>query len=180
MLSRHKAGTGLNLILGAIAFATVATSLPAQAETVDSPKFRKGLWEFVRTLEFPAHRVVAKQEETLRCVDPTHAMKGTFTSPDVGNCRSTKPTRVDNRYSFASRCDYLGPVSTEIVVHNEESYTEHNNKLNAGAFPKVDKVVARRVGDCNDAQAVNATLKTRLPDQETSSRAVFRPVSASR
>jgi hypothetical protein len=170
----------LKPILGAIAFATATASLPAQAETVDSPKFRKGLWRFERTVEYPAHRVIARQEEALRCVDPSHAMKGTFTSPSVGGCRSTTPTRVDNRYAFESRCDYLGPVSTEIVVHSDESYTERNNKLNAGAFPKLDKVVAQRVGDCDEAPAINASLTPTLPDQETSSRAIYRPLAASR
>jgi hypothetical protein len=177
----RKARTGrLTLILAATAFATAALCWSAQAETVDSPKFRKGLWRFERTLEYPAHRVVARQEALTRCVDPTHAMRGTFTSPDIGSCRSTKPTRIDNRYSFASRCDYLGPVSTDIVVHSEEAYTEHNSMLNAGKFPKVDRVVAQRVGDCTDGHAAVTVVTTpgkldTLPDQETSSRAVYRP-----
>jgi hypothetical protein len=86
-----------------------------------------------------------------RCVDPTNAMKDIFASPNVGSCRSTKPERVRNRYTFANRCDYLGPVRTDITVHSEEAYTELN-VLKVGNFPKVDKVVAQRIGDCNVAE----------------------------
>lgn len=126
--------------------ATLALS-QARAEPFEGPSFRKGLWRFERTLEYPSHRYVLRKEEVTRCVDPTNAMRGTFASPDVGNCRSSKPERHHNHYSFAHRCDFMGPVRTDITVHSEDAYTELN-MLKAGQFPKVDKVVARRIGDC--------------------------------
>lgn len=133
----------------AIVIAGSAGSSVAWAEVpFGGPTFRKGLWRFDRTLEYPNHRVVVRQEELTRCVDPTHAMKGTFSSPDIGSCRSTKPERSENRYTFESRCDFMGPVRTDIIVHSDEAYTETNGLLNAGNFPKVDKVIAQRIGDC--------------------------------
>ena len=137
--------------------AAAAASSHAQAEPFDGPRFRKGLWRFERTLEFPLHRYVVRQEEVTRCVDPTNAMKGTFASPDIGNCRSTKPERARNRYTFANRCDLLGPVRTDITVHSEEAYTELNI-FNFGNFPKVDKVVAQRIGDCGAEGQRNGPL----------------------
>jgi hypothetical protein len=119
----------------------------ACAETFDGPTFRKGLWRFERTLEFPLHRQVLRQEEMTRCVDPTHAMRDVFASPNVGGCRSTRPEKVRNRYTFANRCDYLGPVRTDITVHSEDAYTEVNI-LKASHAPKHDRVVAQRIGDC--------------------------------
>jgi hypothetical protein len=128
------------------------TSNPARSETFEGPGFRHGLWRFDRTLEYPDHRLVARREEVTRCVDPTKGMKGTFASPNVGSCRSSQPEQKGNRYTFHNRCDYLGPVRTEITVHSEDSYTEINSFRDSNDFPKVDKVVAERIGDCNGAE----------------------------
>src|SRR5690242_15566695 len=58
------------------------------------PKFRKGIWQFERTLaltgrEFASDedRVVFKREMR-RCVDPSEAMRETFRPVSVGNCHS--------------------------------------------------------------------------------------------
>lgn len=138
--------------ISAAALALVSTmtvlSAPAVGQTIENPKFRAGLWRFDRTMEYPDHRVVVRREETTRCVDPTKAMRGIFSSPDIGNCRSSQPEQVENRYTFANRCDYLGPVRTQITVHGDDAYTELH-QLRSGDFPKVDKVVAERIGDCD-------------------------------
>jgi hypothetical protein len=47
----------------------------------------------------------------------------------------------------------MGPVSTVITVHSDESYTEVN-ELSVGKLPRTELVVAKRVGDCQeDAQS---------------------------
>lgn len=84
-----------------------------------------------------------------RCVDPTVAMKATFSSPSVGNCVSAKPEKSDNKYTFSNRCDFMGPVSTVITVNSDESYTEVN-ELTVGKLPRTELVVAHRVGDCQE------------------------------
>ena len=86
-----------------------------------------------------------------RCVDPTMAMKATFASATIGNCHSSKPEKVNNRYIFSNRCDYMGPVSTVITVQSDEAYTEVNEIT--GGLARKDLVVARRVGDCQDEHA---------------------------
>jgi hypothetical protein len=141
----------------AIGMLTIAPS-PSQADEngFNGPSFRKGMWHFVRTLELVLgknNRQRLMEREVTRCVDPTHAMKATFSSPSVGNCISAKPQRADNKYMFANRCDYMGPVSTVITVHSDESYTEFN-ALNVGQMPRTELVVAHRVGDCQEDQAV--------------------------
>ena len=89
------------------------------------------------------------------CVDPTQAMKATFASPAVGNCVSAKPEKVANQYIFSNRCDYMGPVSTTITVNSTESYTEEN-ALNVGESPRVERVVAKRIGDCQGSPQQSA------------------------
>jgi hypothetical protein len=133
-------------------FAVGPLSSQAKAEGFDGPSFKKGLWHFVRTLELVAHRKTKYrllEREMTRCVDPTVAMKATFSSPSVGNCVSAKPEKSDNKYTFSNRCDFMGPVSTVITVNSEESYTEVN-ELTVGKLPRTELVVAHRVGDCQD------------------------------
>jgi hypothetical protein len=135
-----------------IALIMVGSSSSHAEEKFEGPSFRKGLWHFVRTLELVTQRKTKYrllEREVTRCVDPTVAMKATFSSPSVGNCVSSKPEKSDNKYTFANRCDYMGPVSTVITVHSDESYTEFN-ELTVGKLPREELVVAKRVGDCKD------------------------------
>jgi len=132
-----------------------------EASQTEAPSFRKGLWRFVRTLDVvrTANKNVKYRmvnQETTRCVDPSHAMKATFSPSSVGSCVSDKPEKVGNKYTFGHRCDYLGAVSTVITVHSDESYTEVN-EVSAGDSPKTDHVTAVRVGDCGDEKAERPT-----------------------
>jgi hypothetical protein len=132
-----------------VALACAVASSPVLAEApFDGPKFKRGLWRFDRTLAYPD---TVRSREITRCVDPTNAMKGIFTSPDVGNCRSARAVRVANSYNFENRCDYMGPVRTLITVHSEEAYTELNIPK-ANNYLPVDKVVAHRIGDCEASE----------------------------
>jgi hypothetical protein len=138
--------------------AVAAPLLPPSAqadEAFEGPKFRQGEWHFVRTLEATMQargRIRLLEREMTRCVDPTEAMKATFSSAPVGNCHSAKPERVANQYIFSKRCDYMGPVSTVITVQSDEAYTEVN-ELTVGKMPRTELVVAQRIGDCLDNSA---------------------------
>jgi hypothetical protein len=128
-----------------------------EVSQTEAPSFRKGLWRFIRTLDVVKnanknvkYRVVDR--EMTRCVDPTYAMKTTFSSAPVGSCVSAKPEKIGNKYTFGHRCDYLGAVSTVITVHSDESYTEVN-EVSTGDNPKTDLVTAKRIGDCGDEKA---------------------------
>jgi hypothetical protein len=132
-----------------LALALVGSLSPAKADDFEGPSFRKGLWHFVRTLDLVAHRKMRQrvlQREMTACVDPTVSMKATFASPSIGGCISARPEKVANKFIFANRCDYMGPVSTTITVNSDASYTEMN-ELNTGAH-RVELVVAERLGDC--------------------------------
>jgi hypothetical protein len=144
------------VFLSTLVIAAPIFSCSAQAdEAFEGPKFRKGMWRFVRTLDAVMHSKSKSrllEREMTRCVDPTEAMKATFSSAPVGNCHSAKPEKVANKYFFSNRCDYMGPVSTVITVQSNEAYTEVN-ELKVGNIPRTDLVVAQRVGDCQDDSA---------------------------
>ena len=143
-----NSGAKTKAILSTIALLMIGI-LPAQADSFDGPSFKKGMWHFVRTLDLIGQKTKRRimEREMTRCVDPTHAMKATFSSGSVGSCVSSKPHHADNKYTFANRCDYMGRVSTVITVYSDESYTEVN-ELSAGTLPRQELVVARRIGDC--------------------------------
>lgn len=90
-----------------------------------------------------------------RCVDPTQAMKATFSPLAVGSCVSARPEKTANKYIFSNRCDYMGPVNTVITVHSAESYTELN-QVKVGV-QRAELVVARRIGDCQGEPAENVS-----------------------
>jgi hypothetical protein len=145
-------------VLIALIIVGPASSQASAEEAFQGLSFRKGLWHFVRKLELVAHRktkYTLLEREMTRCVDPTVAMRATFSSPSVGNCVSAKPEKSDNKYTFSNRCDYMGPVSTVITVNSDESYTELN-ELTVGGAPRTELVVAKRVGDC-DAEVAGSS-----------------------
>lgn len=142
------------VIAGAVlgVFVVMFSLAQAQAEMApyQGPHFRKGLWHFERTLYYLSRSSKAplRRQEMTRCVDPTLAMKGIFASPDVGSCHSAMPRMTDNRYVFSMRCDYMGPARTEITVKNDSAYIEVN-EIVVGNFPREDRVVAHRIGECD-------------------------------
>jgi hypothetical protein len=127
---------------------------PIGAEAYDGPSFTKGLWLFQRSTEFytkhwllPNARRVQVERPVVRCVDPTEAMIETFRTASVGACQPSLPRKEGNKFVFAKRCDFMGPVKTTISVESETAYREMNELL-VGNSPKRELVVARRVGDC--------------------------------
>jgi hypothetical protein len=144
----------LSVALAVVVSAPLLSSHALAEGGFGGPTFRKGLWKFVRTLEIVTQSSGSQkllEREMTRCVDPTHAMKATFASAAVGSCHSSKPEKVNNRYIFSNRCDYMGPVSTVITVQSDEAYTE-TNEIRVGLKRK-DQVVARRIGDCHEEHA---------------------------
>jgi hypothetical protein len=84
------------------------------------------------------------------------AMREMFSLPEVGNCHTSKPQVIANRYIFANRCDYMGPVRTVITAESERAYTEVN-LLTQGALPRKEVVIASRLGDCGTDETVNSS-----------------------
>jgi len=150
---------GLSILIALTVAAPLLSSHVQAQENFGAPTFRKGLWRFVRTLEIVTKSNVRQtllEREMTRCVDPTQAMKATFASGPIGSCHSARPEKVNNKYIFANRCDYMGPVSTVITVQSDEAYTELN-EIRVG-LPRKDLVVARRIGDCQSDHAALGEL----------------------
>src|SRR5258708_4139213 len=119
-MDRVRLGSARGLVARGAALVAVGCGLAAsaagKAQEFAGPRFRRGMWQFERTLEYTGlspkspHMTVSGRQEMTRCVDPTEAMKEIFKPSSVGACHSVKPEKLDNRYVFSMRCDYLGPV----------------------------------------------------------------------
>jgi hypothetical protein len=142
---------------------TLSLPSPAMAEEGQWPRLKQGMWQFVRTIENGARRsllpwkAMVKQDVT-RCVDPNVSMKGVFNSGDIGNCHSAKPQFVDNKVVFPLRCDFMGPVRTEIEVGSDAAYVEVN-ELTMEEYSRKETVVARRVGDCDPPELTSSASR---------------------
>jgi hypothetical protein len=150
----------------------------SKADPFEGPSFRGGMWHFVRTIDLVLPKKTLQRlvrRESTQCVDPTHAMMATFASPSIGNCVSAKPEKSDNSYRFSNRCDFMGPVSTLITVQSEEAYTELNESTSG--LPKSELVVARRIGDCQEAPQ-NATASPGFLQSVVQSQDLPRPAKS--
>src|SRR4051812_35700024 len=167
LFRRKISARHLVMVVALILAAPLLSSHAFADEAFGGPTFRKGLWRFVRTLEIVKPQNIRQkllEREMTRCVDPTHAMKATFSSAPVGNCHSARPEKVNNKYIFSNRCDYMGPVSTVITVQSAEAYTELN-EINVGRLPRQDLVIAKRIGDCQE-EHVALGRRTDLPIEQ--------------
>ncbi len=150
---RLRAAAGAAFLIALSANASIA-------DNSDRPLFQRGLWRFDRTIVHlrgqPSDNSVLSKTELTRCVDPNVAMREVFSLPEVGNCHTSKPQIIANRYIFANRCDYMGPVRTEITAESEAAYTEVN-LLTQGALPRREVVIASRLGDCVTDETLNSS-----------------------
>jgi hypothetical protein len=149
--ARLSAGSLFAITISTVGLATIHSGA---AEEPSKPRFRDGLWQFERTIEYvrrpPNQNLVLSKTTDTRCVDPNVAMNGIFAPTTIGSCRSDSPQLFGNQYVFSNRCDFMGPVSTVLTAESELSYTEVN-QLASEPLPKRDTVIARRVGDCQSS-----------------------------
>ena len=133
-------------------FALSSPSFVQAQDAVKTPAFRPGLWHFKWHEARPANiPYLAKARkgagaEYTRCVDPTLNMKNIIEGENIGDCRPTKAVETAHGFIVANRCDYKGPVRTEVTIKSDQSYTEVNEQL---LTERTDTVVAHRLGDCD-------------------------------
>jgi hypothetical protein len=134
----------------AVGGAGLAAPPPAQADEL--PTFRKGLWEFSRTMDMGGGE---KTMSARRCTDPGADMKQQNAMFAKSGCKVSAITRRGNVYSFVADCKGagLGEVVSQsvITVESDAAYTiEVLSSDEAGPSGDKSKEVlkARRLGDC--------------------------------
>jgi uncharacterized protein DUF3617 len=127
--------------------ALVLTCLAMTAMAGDPPVFRKGLWEFNRTVDAGGGQpLTMKMQE---CIDPTEDMKKQNLSAAQIGCKSSS-SRNGDKYNVTADCVIQGVAmesKSVITVESDSAYRIDVETLAGGKTTK-ELLVARRVGDC--------------------------------
>jgi hypothetical protein len=141
--ARRRRGAVLRPML---CLALLAATTAAAAD--DLPAFRKGQWEFERTIEAGGGK---KQTiKSSRCLAPTEDMKAQNERLAKAGCKFTPVTRSGSNYTFGSQCTIQGIVAnstTTITPEGDSAYRLVVEGITAGEKTR-DVLVAKRVGDC--------------------------------
>ena len=134
-------------------FAVLFLGLAPQAlQAEELPSFRRGLWEFQRTMDMGGGE---KTLSSRRCTEPGEDMRrqnGTFAK---AGCKVSPVDRRGGVYSFVADCRGAGMgnvVSQSVItVESDTAYTvevEASGDVGPGGGKRKETLKARRVGDC--------------------------------
>ena len=147
MQSPHLSRTAKRLLI----CGTMATGLAALATAADAqelPSFRKGLWEFNRTIDGGAGK--PQTLTTKKCASPTDDMRKQNEMLAKAGCKFSPATKSGASYSFTSQCNING-VSAQsksvITVEGDSAYKVNVESQQGGQSTK-ELLVAKRIGDC--------------------------------
>lgn len=128
----------------------VPLCLASSVLAADLPTFRKGLWEFHRTVEPQAAGGKPTTIDDKRCSDPTADMKKTNDMLARQGCTFSPITVNGNAYSISATChiqNVTAESKTVLTAESEDAYTAQvTSDSSAGATR--ERLVAKRVGDC--------------------------------
>lgn len=120
------------------------------AQSGDLPAFRKGMWEFNRTMEGAGSQGKSQAITSKKCSNPTEDMKKQNEMLLKAGCKFSPITRSGNTYSFTSDCTIPGASAqgkSTISVENDSAYTVHIETRQGNQATK-ETLRARRIGDC--------------------------------
>jgi hypothetical protein len=116
----------------------------------DLPSFRRGMWEFHRTIEGAGSQGKPQTITNKKCTDPTEDMKKQNEMLSKAGCTFSPVTRGGNVYSFTSDCTVKGVSlhgKTVITVESDGAYTV-SIETRQGMQVTKETLKARRTGDC--------------------------------
>ena len=129
------------MLLGLAFAATAAEELP---------EFRKGMWEFNRTIDAGTGQpqVIKLQ----RCVSPTDDMREQNRQLVAAGCKATDVVKNGNVYSFTADCTIQGETmqsKSVVTVDGDSGYRAEVETIQGPVMTR-ESLVARRVGDCEN------------------------------
>lgn len=129
----------------AVLFAAIAAGTAFADEL---PVFRKGIWEFSRTIE----RGTGKSQTmtSRKCVSPTEDMRAQNARLVKSGCKFSPYTRSANQYTMNAKCSVMGISSeTTTVVSVESDIAYRVTVVGTTDGDKTREVtIARRIGEC--------------------------------
>ena len=129
---------------------TLSLCLSAIALAGELPPFRKGVWEFHRTVDSQDSGAKPGTMTNKKCTDPSADMKRMNEMLSKQGCKFSAPSAKANVYTFSSECQMQGvsmQTQSIITVESDSAYTVQVTGSGGGRSTK-ELLVARRVGDC--------------------------------
>ena len=125
---------------GALFFGLLFASVPASADEL--PAFRRGMWEFHRTM-------AGKSTEARKCIDPTENIL------QKTGCTFSSIKKSENIYTFVAECPaenptspVLGGRSTVVLDVKSNSFYQVVSEGTVAGHPVKEYLDARRRSDC--------------------------------
>jgi hypothetical protein len=112
------------------------------------PIFRKGMWEFNRTIAGASGKT--QTITTKKCTNPTDDMRKQNDMLTKAGCKFSPVTKSGSSYSFTSDCSIQGIAvqsQSVISVDDDTAYKVNIESQQGGAKTK-EVLVAKRIGDC--------------------------------
>jgi hypothetical protein len=130
----------------AIAAGIAAFAAPACAD--DLPAFRKGLWEFSRTIDAGGGKT--QTIKSSKCTSPGEDMKAQNERLAKSGCKFSPTVRSGSTYTFSSQCSIQGisAQSTSVITVDSDSAYRLNVDGTAAGEKTHEVLLARRIGDC--------------------------------
>jgi hypothetical protein len=134
---------------GAASLLLVMTLVAADLALADEPPaFRRGLWQFDRT-------VAGQALQTKNCSSPTEDMERQNAMLEKGGCKSSPGKRSGDVYTFTVDCTVTAPGSgtvnvrstSVLTVESDSAYDVDITTTGAGTSTQ-ERLVARRIGEC--------------------------------
>jgi ABC-type transport system involved in cytochrome bd biosynthesis fused ATPase/permease subunit len=122
----------------------------AIALAAELPPFRKGMWEFHRTVDAQDSSAKPTTMTNKKCTDPSADMKRMNEMLSKQGCKFSATTVKANVYSFSAECKMQGASGqsqSTITVESDSAYTVLVTGSGGGRSTK-EFLVAKRVGDC--------------------------------
>ena len=134
-------------------FAVLFLGLAPQAlQAEELPSFRRGLWEFQRTMDMGGGE---KTLSSRRCTEPGEDMRRQNGMFAKAGCKVSPVDRRGSVYSFVADCrgSGMGDVVSQsvVTVESDTAYTveiESSGEVGPGGGKRKETLKARRVGDC--------------------------------
>jgi hypothetical protein len=149
MLARSSAF--LTISMRMICHAALAGSLAitaAVSTAEELPAFRKGMWEFTRTVESSSGKT--QTLTTKNCTNPTEDMKKQNEMLGKAGCKFSPVTKSGRAYTFASKCSIQGVAAQSksvLTVVGDTAYKVNIDSQHGSEHTK-ELLVAKRIGDC--------------------------------
>mgnify|MGYP001180897825 CR=1 FL=1 len=126
----------------------LAAAAAGGAYADELPMFRKGIWEFSRTIESGAGK--SQTMTSRKCVSPTDDMRAQNARLAKSGCTFSPYARSANQYTMSAKCHVMGissDTTTVVSVESDSAYRVTVAGVTDGAKTK-EVMIARRVGDC--------------------------------